>query len=363
MFLEALRGYGDIHTIMFDDGVGEPGPCPDWIESLKWISAARFASQRPFGFWEDLLSPTPRMLRGRRVSGVVAEISDYLDRLKPDKLFVYRIEFAVASGLVGNSSVFLDVDDPEHIRRLSAARLRGPIDARTRLDLHKLRWYERLVVRGCRQAFVCHERDAKAFDPPATVVPNAVALPQDLAARDPDSKIVLFVGNLSAGEANRDGLLWFVNDVWSEVLSRRPECVLRVVGKGAESVLSGIIGDESIQAVGFVEDIAHEYLGARVAISPIRFGTGTRIKILEAMSYGCPVISTPEGWEGISATPGRDLVEARDASEMAEEIAKMIADRAWADRIGSQGRELVQRTYNREQVIEDIRRLIDAQPS
>jgi glycosyltransferase involved in cell wall biosynthesis len=356
MFLEALRGCGRIHAIMFDDGVGQPVPHPEWIDSMTWIPATKLPPQPPLGFWEDVFSLTPRMLRGRRVPGVVTEISNLLENLKPDKLIVYRIEFAVASGLVGNRSVFLDIDDPEHIRRLSAARVRGPIDLRTRLDLLKLRWFERRVVRRCRQAFVCQEQDAKAFVPPATVVPNTVVFPQAPPARDPDSKTVLFVGNLS-GMANRDGLLWFVNHVWPVVLDRQPDCILRVVGKEAETVLNDDCG-QNIQTVGFVEDIGQEYRRAHVAIAPIRFGTGTRIKILEAMSYGCPVISTPEGWDGIAATPGADLVEARDVSEMAAAIDRMITEPEWAQQIGSRGRLLVQRVYDRDDVIEHIRQLI-----
>lgn len=362
MFLEALRGHDEIHAIMFDDGVGDPGPRPDWIESLKWIPASRFPPPRSFGFWEDLLSATPRMLRGRKVSDIVEDISEYLDALKPEKLLVYRIEFAVASGLAGNPSVFLDVDDPEHIRRLAAARVRGAIDVRTRLDLLKLGRYERRVVRGCRQAFVCQEADARAFDPPATVIPNAVGLPGHFPVRDSASKTVLFVGNLSGGEANRDGLLWFVNHVWPEVIRQQPDSILRVVGKGAEKVLKDFDGDKSIQPVGFVADLSREYLGARLAIAPIRFGTGSRVKILEAMSYGCPVVSTPEGWYGISAIPGKDLVEARGATDMAKAIAEMIENEAWAHRVGSSGRGLVKRNYNREDVIKEIQRLIDARP-
>lgn len=362
MFLEALRDHGEIHTIMFDDGIGDPGPRPDWIESLKWISAARFPTQQSFGFWKDLFNPAPRMLRGRQVSDIVEEISNHLDNLKPERLVVYRIEFAVAAGLAGNRSIFLDVDDPEHMRRLSAARISGSIDVRTRLDLMKLRWYERRVVRRCRQAFVCQEEDAKAFEPPATVVPNAVVMPRDLPFRDSDSNTVLFVGNFTGDDANSDGLSWFLNHVWPEVLTEQPDCILRVVGKGAESVFHASSNDETIQIVGFVEDLSREYSRARLAISPIRFGTGTRIKILEAMSYGCPIVSTPQGWRGIAATPGKDLIEANDASEMATAIVTMIRDPAWADQIGRLGRELARTTYDREHVIRKIRGLIDVQP-
>ena len=87
------------------------------------------------------------------------------------------------------------------------------------------------------------------------------------------------------------------------------------------------------------------YSNASVALAPIRAGGGTRIKILEAMAHGVPVVSTVLGAEGLEVTPGENILLADDASGFAECVLRLVGDAGLARAIGLGGRRFVERHH------------------
>jgi len=144
--------------------------------------------------------------------------------------------------------------------------------------------------------------------PPVQVLPNGVDCAQLRPGRaEPQPDTLVFSGALTY-HANYEAMQSFLEQVYPLIRAARPQVKLRITGKADGVDLTGLSLDESVTLTGFVEDIRSEIAGAQVSVVPIRSGGGTRLKILEAMALGTPVVSTGKGAEGIAACQGEHLL-------------------------------------------------------
>jgi glycosyltransferase involved in cell wall biosynthesis len=110
-----------------------------------------------------------------------------------------------------------------------------------------------------------------------------------------------------------------------------------------EARLHSIAG---VVPAGFVEDLAATMAAASLSIAPIRFGTGTRVKIIESFALGCPVVSTTLGAEGIEASPGADILIGDSPADFARGCITLLRDPAAQARVGAGGYEIAATRYN-----------------
>jgi polysaccharide biosynthesis protein PslH len=137
-----------------------------------------------------------------------------------------------------------------------------------------------------------------------------------------DRKRILFVG-LMAYHANIDAALWFAREIWPRLRQQLPGRILTIVGaKPVEAVLA-LRSEPGIEVTGTVPEVKPFYAEAFAAIAPLRTGAGTRLKILEAMAAGVPVISTPLGAEGLEVSPGRDILLAETVEEWSRAFTQL----------------------------------------
>lgn len=115
----------------------------------------------------------------------------------------------------------------------------------------------------------------------------------------------VFLGLLSLPH-NDDGLRWFLRDVWPVVCARLPGARLRVIGRHAGPEVLALAGahTESVSVEGFVPDLGEALSGAAALVNPLRFGSGIKLKVIEALGRSLPVVSTEIGAEGIATGPG-----------------------------------------------------------
>ena len=270
-----------------------------------------------------------------------------LNPLDFDAVFAFRIDFAYFAGVLDHPNLILDIDDPEHERGMRRLAAMGGGDSRTVRDLEKLRDFERKAVAGAKLAFVCQENDQQGWAMPPEVVPNCVVVPAN-PKRRVTKPIVLFVGNCATGPTspNVDAVRYFLTDIWPIILDAVPAAEFHLVGAASELVKQLAAKSPRTHLLGFVDDLADVYAESSVAVAPIRFGTGTRIKILEAFAHACPVVSTLPGAEGIAAVPGRDIELAADARDFAKLTIGLLKDGTVADQIGRGGHALVMAHYD-----------------
>jgi GT2 family glycosyltransferase/glycosyltransferase involved in cell wall biosynthesis len=164
---------------------------------------------------------------------------------------------------------------------------------------------------------------------------------------------LIFVGTMGY-LPNRDAMEFFVREVLPLVRRQRPDCRLTIVGSGGRRFLSHLAEPRVVEITDRVEDLAPYYQRAHVAIAPLRSGGGSRLKILEAMALGRPVVSTRVGYEGLTLEAGKDLLVADDAAEFAGHVLSLLADRSlWQD-IANSARQTVAGRYDWSRVTQQL---------
>ena len=189
-------------------------------------------------------------------------------------------------------------------------------------------------------------------------VPNGIDLIDSGARRERASSRLLFVGNLSY-QPNVDGIAWFVRDVWPRLRGRMPSVELVVAGSEPAEHIRKLCAAPGISLIANPPELAALYATAVAAIVPLRLGSGSRIKILEAGAHGVPVVSTRKGCEGIELNADRDLfVGDADAASFARACLACLENPEQAKRRAASLRRLVEERYDRDRIVGDISRLV-----
>lgn len=351
MFLQALAECANLHLALFNFNSAASSP-PFAADVTPLESPARLEPSRLKIAVDDLFSPLPRLYRDYSLD-LVHEQVQLLKPEKFDAVFSYRIDFACFAGVERHQNLILDIDDPEHLRLAERQRLlTNRVDWRTRYDLHKLRLFELNVAKTTQAAFVCQQQDANAFNlPQLFVVPNTVQLPEQIHRSQSHTPTILFVGNMKGGEQspNGDGVKWFLESIWPIIRQHVPECRCLLVGQIDESLNNSIQKFSNVEVLGFVDAIADVYAQSWLSIAPIRYGTGTRIKVLEALAHACPVVGTPKGCEGIEINSGSNILIGSSETEFANACVDLLKDSNLRHMIGQAGHQLVAQQYNQHQ--------------
>jgi glycosyltransferase involved in cell wall biosynthesis len=219
---------------------------------------------------------------------------------------------------------------------------------RTR-DLVKAQRLERRALQAFSRVFACSAQDAAALGslgrPGLAAKIRVIANGVDLAAMPPTpvpgSRRVLFPGSL-AYAPNVDGATWFAGEVWPLVRAALPDAELVLAGRDPTAAVQALGRLSGVSVHANVPSMAEYFQAARAVVVPLRVGTGTRLKALEAMSSARPVVGTAIGLEGIGIAEGRDAIIRDDPRRMADALVEVLVDDAVAGRLGAAGRELVQ---------------------
>ena len=221
------------------------------------------------------------------------------------------------------------------------------------VDKTRIRKIESSLHETVNALFVCSDTDQLEFEKMnrqplnVRVIPNGVevgAMPQ--AVDDETGKRrILFCGFLDS-LPNSEGLLWFYKNIWNQLQAVIQDIGLIVVGSGQLPAEARVMhSDPSIIFSGAVENVKPWYEKAELAIVPLLSGSGTRLKILEAMSLGLPVVSTSKGAEGIDYTNGENIIIADDADCFKNSIVDLLTNSQKKAHIKSEARKLVQEKY------------------
>lgn len=187
--------------------------------------------------------------------------------------------------------------------------------------------------------------DAAIFAGPSTVVPNGVDVLRFVVTPLPAEPRVVLTGTLGY-LPNVDGIRWFVREVWPAVRRSVPSAELTLVGKAPVQTILALDGQAGIRVVADVPDIEPYLREARVAIVPLRIGSGTRLKALDAMAAGRPVIGTSIGLEGLEICDGEQALIADDPAAFAAGLVRLLQDDALAERLTVAGRAFVETEHD-----------------
>jgi len=216
----------------------------------------------------------------------------------------------------------------------------------------KTKWVERRLSRQFDAVYVVSEMDRAylaAIDPRLRiyVVSNGVDTDRFLPESEPPPPPVhlVFTGAMDY-TANEHAVLFFYREILPRIAARLPEVRVWLVGRDPGPRLAALAQDPRVSLTGAVEDVRPYLVRATVVVVPMRLGSGTRIKILEALAMGKAVVPTRTGAEGLRVAAGRHLVIADEPTAFAAEVLRLAQDPAERRRLGREGRVLVEAEYD-----------------
>jgi len=186
------------------------------------------------------------------------------------------------------------------------------------------------------------------------VVPNGVDLDYfGFKQFEPQRNRLVFCAKLDYFP-NEDAALYFSRVVWPQLMARRPELRLEIVGSRPSQNLMNLDGKDGIRVRGFVPDV-RPFLGqAWVALCPIRVKAGSQFKILEAMAMGTPVVATPISCSGLDVEPGKHLLVAETLGDFAAAVEALLDDLELRERLVRAARGFVEAHHNWDRSVEDL---------
>lgn len=179
------------------------------------------------------------------------------------------------------------------------------------------------------------------------VIPNGVDISHFRVTPLPKNQhpTILLNGTMSY-YANVDAAVWFVETIFPLILHHLPKTKLLIVGQNPVEQVQRLARDAQVVVTGSVPDMRDYLSQSNVVVIPLRIGHGTRLKVLEAMAAGRPVVSTSIGAEGLDAQAGKHLLLADNPIQFAADVMEILTNPRLAESIASDARQFVENLYS-----------------
>jgi polysaccharide biosynthesis protein PslH len=222
----------------------------------------------------------------------------------------------------------------------------------------RMKEYEIYHLNSCDALLPISTLDAKKFEDlgcklPIHVTPIGVNnLNETDDVKSESSHSVGYIGSMD-WFPNREGLQWFLDNVWEKVLAAFPDATFFMAGRNFSDDFPAREYPR-VERVGEVEN-ARTFLNSnQIVVVPLFSGSGMRVKIIEALSLGKPVISTTIGAEGIEVANGENILIADSADGFVRHIKTCFMNPEFSRRLGSAAKKLVQDKYNIHTIVNDL---------
>jgi glycosyltransferase involved in cell wall biosynthesis len=153
---------------------------------------------------------------------------------------------------------------------------------------------------------------------------------------------------------NIDAMTWFVEDILPRIRTEIPHAHLVIVGQKPAPRIQALAQNPGVAITGWVPDTRPFVADAAVYVVPLRMGSGTRLKILEAMAMGKAIVSTTRGAEGIEYTPNQHLIIADTPETFARAVVALLRDPQRCRELGRHARALVESKYDWRAIIPEF---------
>ncbi len=283
------------------------------------------------------------LLTGGRPYDVVLIEQSHLGGLRLDK--------------AGPALVVLDEHNIEYelFKRMSESEQSWVRRLFCREEYRKFRREEERVWQSVDAISITSEREAQIVReqvPGKAVmsVPNGVDTDRVRPTSEaPKPGSLVFVGIMSY-RPNVDGIVYFAREVLPKVCARVPSAHLTIVGAGWSDEIASLAGPH-VTITGFVPDVRPHIAQASAMVIPLRMGSGTRLKVLEGLAAGKPLVSTSIGCEGIAVRDGEHLLIGDDPETFAQQVVRVLNEPDLAQALSRGGRALVEEQYSWQRIV------------
>ena len=173
----------------------------------------------------------------------------------------------------------------------------------------------------------------------------------------PTPAALIYPGALTYS-ANYDAVRHFLSDIFPQVRQARPDATFAVTGSTDGVALDALPRRDGVTFTGYLPDVKPVVADSDVCVVPLRVGGGTRLKIIQSLALGTPVVSTAKGAQGLDVTPERDILIADAPRAFAEQVVRVVNDRGLRARLSANGKELVARRYTWDRIAQQLDALL-----
>ena len=263
---------------------------------------------------------------------------------------------------------FCDVDSDKWLQYATDARF--PMNYVYQLENRRLIFYEKLIYQSFNASILISEAEKSLFlnvcsdDSKINVVPNGVDFKyfsaQAIAQQEKrDHPVLVFTGAMDY-HANVDGVIWFCNEIWPELKKHFANLTFYIVGSHPDPAVKDLEKYDGVVVTGFVDDIRDYYAMADVCVVPLRMARGVQNKVLEAMSMGKAVVTTPKANAGILAEDGEQLLIASDVGNFIKKIELLLKNSDKRESLEKKARGFVVDHYDWDKNLKNLEKtLID----
>lgn len=234
------------------------------------------------------------------------------------------------------------------------------------LSWQKTRHFEARLFKHFDLVTAVSTQDASAmtmmlpgYPGPVEIVPNGVDCQHNRPEMDKRTDHTLIYNGALTYSANYDAMQYFLSAIFPLIRQSMPGVRLTITGSTDGVDLGKLALDDAVNFSGYVQDVRGPVTLAAVCVVPLRKGSGTRLKILEAMALGTPIVATSKGAEGLEVVSGTHLLLADTPEDFAKATITLLGDSALRATLATNARRLVEEKYDWQQIGARFVRLVE----
>lgn len=317
---------------------------PLWPKQSSLHKLAAFAAGAVY--------PKPFSVLAHKSSALARRIDEICRTREPDVLHLDTIALAPLRQYRGNVPTVLAHHNIESQLMKRRAEHEAGAAARmyVRAQTERLIRYEQQQADKFALNITVSDADArmlKQICPGAktAVVPNGVDTEYFAPRLGEETPALIYTGGMNMF-ANRDAVEWFIDAIWPRIKAAVPDVRFFAIGqRPSPRIVAAAASDPAIKAPGFVDDVRPWVAKSAVYVVPLRVGGGTRLKMVDAMAQGKPIVATSVGAEGIDGENGKHFLLADDAESFARTVIDLLRDQNRRKQLGASARERAEQRY------------------
>lgn len=361
--LRGLRAAGHRITLFsFSDQPGDSTPLPVLCDRVVTVKPpARSTARR---LRDLVLSGHPDLARRLETPESRDALARLLGETRFDVIQFEGLEMAIylplARQLQPAAKLIYDAHNAEYALQRVIARVetknrkRLPAAVYSQIQAARIFNFERHICGAADGVIAVSDEDAAAlrgFRPAGKihVLPNGIFV--DDYTLPPQRRlelgehVLVFTGKMDY-RPNVDAMLWFVDDILPLIHASAPNARLYIVGQKPHGSLEALRSRDHIELTGWVAEVQPFLHAAGVYVAPLRMGSGTRLKILEAMAAGCAVVATSTATAGLRDEAREFIWIADTERDFADAVIRLLNDPAERARRGAEARAVVKQHYD-----------------
>lgn len=366
--LRALARRHDVTLISFADTAIEPRA----LEHIEKFCRVEIVRRDPFAAsqirrWLGWLSLQPSSVWATYSPEMASRVRQVASECDPHSVLALTSATARYALQITGVPRIVDVDNfMTRLLREQYASTIGVSRSRQWLAWQKFRRYERWLYNQFDLSLVVSEQDGQDLmgltrmpSEKIRVVPNGVDVVFNSAASgEPEPSTLVFNGALTY-YPNYEAIEYFLKKIFPLILARIPQAKLCITGKTDGVRLGRLQLSKNVTFTGYLDDVRPAVTVSSACIVPIQSGGGTRLKILQAMALGTPVVSTSKGAEGLEVQDEEHLLIANTPAEFAAQTIRLLQDSSLAHRLTHNARRLVEQKYDCNQIGQEFCSLVE----